>query len=366
MKPSRALPSAIVVAALAVASMFAAAPAAAASLPAGAKITTIEQLTDQFYTVNPISAASTPVGDPGSLIPEYVTGVDVDDTGHGYATATAVLDEEDFTAADVESNPELALFPGFGIPDGGYIYKADANTGDLTGGKIVEIGISEIRVYADECSAVDYTGGKILAACMVHDDQEPFESTTYIGYIDYDYEADEAYLTAETVLEGEGFLPIQALAVSPIDGTIWAFDGYWYDSFTVTLGEDELTEVDDTNWAVLGADFDRSGQLWLSVDTFEPPAFAAAKGGPQFAVSTSSYGLSLFDLTTHADNLVSTYTTDDLHSVDIVEAITVWGVLAATGSTMSIAPAIAASGILLLGALMAAGTMVIRRRNADA
>jgi hypothetical protein len=40
-------------------------------------------------------------------------------------------------------------------------------------------------------------------------------------------------------------------------------------------------------------------------------------------------------------------------------------VLANTGSTMSIAPAIAASGVLLLGAILAAGTMVLRRRSAD-
>jgi hypothetical protein len=46
-------------------------------------------------------------------------------------------------------------------------------------------------------------------------------------------------------------------------------------------------------------------------------------------------------------------------------AITVWGVLAATGATMSIAPAVAASGILLAGAILAAGAMVLRRRNAE-
>ena len=348
MKSSRALTGAIVVGAVAVASMFAAAPASAATLPPGQKITVIEQNSDQFSNVNPANAFATPVGTVEALIEEYVSGVDVDDAGLGYATATAqelIVDDD---------------FP-YTVPAGGWIYKADANSGKLSDGKEVVIDLpGEDDPYATECSAIDYSKGVITASCTVWFEQG---GDTYIGTVD----PATGVLTPLTTLGGEGFLYIAALAISPTTGTIYGFTGYQFGAYTITLDDAEPTFIEYTNDAVVGADFDRSGQLWLSVDTTEPPRLLAAKGGPQFQATTSVYGLSTWDIAASADTLISTYTTTDPYDVDVVEAITVWGVLAATGSTASpVAPAIAASLILLGGAILAAGTMVLRRRNAEA
>ncbi len=76
--------------------------------------------------------------------------------------------------------------------------------------------------------------------------------------------------------------------------------------------------------------------------------------------------LATFDFVTNQPVVVASFSSADPLRHHHPAAITVWGVLAATGSTMTIAPAIAASGILLLGALLAAGAIALRRRNADA
>ena len=89
----------------------------------------------------------------------------------------------------------------------------------------------------------------------------------------------------------------------------------------------------------------------------------AAKGAPRLLDTTSWYGLSTWDFDINTDVLVDTYSTVDPYDVDIVEAITVWGVLANTGATVTPAPVVAASGVLLVGALLAAGAMVLRRRQ---
>ena len=357
MKSSRVLTGALIAGAVAVASMFAAAPASAATLPAGQKITVIEQLSDQFFNVNPANAAATAVGTVDSLIEEYVSGVDVDDAGLGYASATAL----EFVGEEFE----------IGVPDGGWIYKADANTGKLSDGKPVLIYLPDAEdPYSDECSAIDYSKGVITAVCYIYEQSEQeFYRTAFIGTVDVTSDPSNALLTPLTILTDydDNFYYFAAIAISPTTGTIYAFSGYQYDAYTITLDDAEPTFIDYTNDAVVGADFDRSGQLWLSVDTFDPPSFASAKGGPQFQATTSTYGLSTWDIAAAEDTLISTYTTTEPYDVDVVEAITIWGVLAATGSTASpVAPAIAASLILLAGAILAAGTMVLRRRNADA
>jgi hypothetical protein len=358
MKSSRALTGAIIVGAVAVASMFAAAPASAATLPAGQKITVIEQGTDQFSTVNPANAAATPVGTVDALIDEYVSGVDVDDAGLGYATANELIDiGEEF------------VIP---FPDGGWIYKADANSGKLSDGKPVFIDLpGEDDPQATECSAIDYSKGVITAICYLYEEsEEELYRTAYIGTVDATTSPDYALLTPLTTLsdyEEDNFNYFTAIAISPTVGTIYAFTGYQFGAYTITLDDAEPTFISNTVDAVVGADFDRSGQLWLSVDTTNPASSADFKGGLEFQATTSVYGLATWDIAAAEDTLIATYTTTEPYDVDTVEAITIWGVLAATGSTASpVAPAIVASLILLAGAILAAGTMVLRRRNAEA
>jgi hypothetical protein len=127
--------------------------------------------------------------------------------------------------------------------------------------------------------------------------------------------------------------------------------------WTITLDDasPEFVEYTD-NFEVLGADFDRGGQLWLSVDQFVIPALLA---------NVSQLDLATFDFATNEVVVVAPFSSADPYEIDYPASITVWGVLAATGATVPIAPAVAAAGILLLGALLAAGTLVLRRRSAD-
>jgi hypothetical protein len=158
--------------------------------------------------------------------------------------------------------------------------------------------------------------------------------------------------------ENDDYVHYTALAVNPVDGVVYAFDDDAPGVWTISLDFDEpdfIGFLDDS--VVLGADFDRSGQLWLSVYSYSIPTLLA---------NASYLQLATFDFATDQPVVVDRFSSADPYEIDESESITVWGVLAATGSSVDVAPAIAASGILLLGALLAAGTMVLRRRNADA
>ena len=377
MQPSRALPAAIAVGAVAVASMFAAAPAAAATLPPGQKISVIDSWSDQFYNVNPTSALGTPVGTPDT-IDEYVTGVDVDDAGHGYAVATQTY----WPSADVAAAVVLPYSnPLDGYVDGGWLYKADANTGKLSDGKPVIISSPEMKAEpADECSAIDYSAGVIVAVCYTYDWYEPepvplveegddappaeliegyWDVTTYIGTVDAS-DPDQAVLTALTTLLGDGYKYFAAIAKNPIDGKIIGFDWYFNESYYITLDDEYPEYIDDLeDYQVWGADYDRGGQLWLTVVPFRDGGLAALAFESYFSLAT-------YNFITGQPVLVNSFSSELPYQIALPESITIWGALAATGSTISVAPAVAASGILLLGALLAAGTMVLRRRNADA
>ena len=348
MKSSRAIPGAIVVGAVAVASMFAVAPASAATLPPGQKISVVDVFGDQFYNVSPTTAVATPVGAP-TAVDTWVTAVDVDETaGVGYAIATYYEYEE----------PEEGEDLGERYASEGWLYKADANTGKLSDGKQVLIDDGgELLVYANECTAIDYSKGVITAVCYTWGEGE----IGYVGTIDPSGEV--AVLDTDTVLweQDDSYHFFTAIAIDPLDGTIYGFETSKFNYvWTITLdGEDPVLfgEGDDyLFYDVFGADFDRGGQLWLSV---EPPAIPAALNETYMTLAT-------FDFDNVTVVPVSNYASEDPYEINRPEGITVWGVLAATGSTVTAAPAIAASGILLLGALLAAGTMVLRRRSVDA
>jgi hypothetical protein len=330
MKPSRALTGAIIVGSVAVASMFAAAPASAATLPAGQKISVVDTNTWQFSNTSPVDAALTPIGTPTGLAEnEYVEAVDVNDEGKGYALTTTWEPDG----------------PGYA---GATLYTADANTGTLNNAMVVQIVTGPldepVLADADSCFALDYTGGKLLASCNIYGDG----SSAWIGYID----PATAILTPETLLYGEDFIEFQAIAVSPIDGAIWGFEGYA--AYIISLDNEEADYVGSVEMSVWAADFDRSGQLWVS-------AYRALDADR--VIEEGEEGLAILNLESGEFDFNAAWSDPDAE----INALTVWGVLAATGSTVSLAaPAVAASGILLLGALMAAGTMVLRRRKVDA
>lgn len=335
MSASRVLTSAIAVGAVAALSVFAAAPASAASLPAGQVITVIDSAGWQNFQANPADASLTPVGEQIPFESDYITAVDVDDTGIGYAVA-------DYSEG------------------GGYLYDADANTGTLSNDRQIEFFFGDVTDETDGCSSIDYTGGVIYAACYL--DAENFEAT-YIGPVD----PETGYLTPVIELAGEDFIDITAIAVDPISGVLYGFSYDFSEVLTVsayTLSEDEgATFVTNLDSPVFGADFDRDGQLWVTTWVFE--------GSSEFPDIMPV--LATVDLTTGANPFFEKFTLEGVDYEDDIEPITVWGaapaeappVLAATGSTIAPSVAVIAAGVLLFGALLAAGTMVARRRSTE-
>jgi hypothetical protein len=338
---SRALTGTLVVGAVAIASLFAASPASAATLPAGQKITIIDQWSDQFYNASPVNADVTPVGTPTEMIAECVTGVDVDDNGHGYAIASLF-------ARDCEGDFENGFLAA--------VYSADANTGLLTNQVQVTIDDGDDPFIADECTSIDYSAGVVRAACYIY--PVNFAPTAYIGSLD----PTTGVLTPEIVLNvdtpGFNFHYLTSIALDPTSGILYGFSwgegdfvGGDYRAWTLSAvdGIDEVTTIDQLAY---GADFDRNGQLWITTLTDQDQA-------RHMALAT----LSLVD---GSSPFVAQYTTPDAGFVDWSEAITVWGApaLPATGPSSSTTLGAGAALFLLVGAILAAGT-IGRRRSVE-
>lgn len=334
---SRALTSTLVVGSVAVASVFAAAPASAATLPDGQQITVIDSNEWQFYEASPADASVTAVGTPTADDP-YLQGVDVNDEGHGYAIAT------DFSEG----------------PVGGWLYTADANTGLLTNGIEITVNFGDVVPSVDECTAIDYTGGVITAACVIYFDG-PSVFTTFVGPLD------PATGILEPLIElngsGEGFpqLYLSSIAVHPQTGVLYGFSYEFSDVFALnawTLSEADgatlVTSIDNEAW---GADFDRDGQLWITT--------YVTIGSGEFPPSYPA--LATLSLVDGSSAFLEPYTLGGALLESDIDPITVWGVpaLAATGVTQSPAVALGAGALLLFGAILAAGTIAVRRRSVE-
>lgn len=291
------------------------------------------------------------MGTPLVVNDEYPTGVDVNDDGLGYAITTDYVE----LPPDEEGDPDDIAIPTI-APDGAVLYSADANTGQLSGGVPVTLDFDDVFPTADECTAIDYTGGVVTAACIEYfeDDSENLFPVTYIGVLD----------PATGVLDpgefGEGFLLyVTAIATDPISGQLYVFtiepsEGFFTHG-VYTLGAGGLESVTSTPEPVWGADFDRGGQLWVTTelpeDGNENPDYLAS-------LATVDLGTGLFPFSAFYVNGPEDFWT---------EAITVWGkeVLPATGPANPVVPVTAAAIALLAGAILA-GVTVLRRRSEDA
>ena len=345
MLKTRALTGALIVGAVAVASMFAASPASAATLPAGQRITVIDEYGTYFYTADPATAALTQAGPQDQTIDGCVQGIDVDDTGLGWAVESA----NPFYSFSSTCGNEEAITAG--------LWKADANTGIVSDGQQIRLFFGDVTDEADECSAIDFTAGIITAACLLFFGEEDEFAVTYVGQVD----PETAILTPEFTfgdVEGSPFRYITALATDPISGTLYGFEvrdnvddfGFFLLTLSETDGVDEVGELSDPVW---GADFDKSGQLWATTQApSDDPALAT--------VGTSAGPFPFYEF----------YTLDGVAYEEAtggwIEALTVWGLppapqLAATGSSASPLAPIGAAAVLLLGALLAAGAAMRRR-----
>ncbi|MDH6179875.1 hypothetical protein M2152_000057 [Microbacteriaceae bacterium SG_E_30_P1] len=329
MSASRSLTAAIAVGSIAALTLFAAAPASAATLPSGQVISVIDSFEWQYYDANPATAALTPFGTQTPYEDDFINAVDVNDDGYGYAIA-------DYAEG------------------GAYLYNADANTGTLSNDIRVYFDYGDVVEEADTCSALDFTGGVIYAACYL--EAENFDAT-YVGPVD----PETGYLTPVIELAGEDYLDIEAIAVHPVTGVLYAFSYDFSDVLTssvYTLSEDAgATFVVDLDNPVFGADFDRDGQLWVTSWVFEGDSEA-----PEILSA-----LATLDLTTGLNPFLEPFSVDGVVVDADINPITVWGVavepevpvLAATG--LDQAPLVAIGAALLLGGAVVLSVIRVRR-----
>jgi hypothetical protein len=346
MRASRLVPAVLTVGAFVVASLFAAAPASAATLPSGQKITAVDFSSWQFADASPVDAALTPVGSPVAVEGEYVTAVDVDDDGQGFAFLTTFEDDGDEDGEEADD----FLYPN-SSPVEAALLKADATTGILSDGMKMTISYGpegeEQELGADECTGIDYSNGAVLGVCYNYSEG----AVGYIGWVD----TEDAILNAftESSADGVGFLHFSALALDPITGTLWGFEDYYWESYQIPLDGDQPAYEAELDLPALGADFDRGGQLWIT--TYEP--IQADR-----AIDPGDAGLATLDPISGVNPFEAAWSDGEFYS----EAITIWGhpSLPATGPADSSVPIVGAALLLLAGTILA-GVTVLRRREAD-
>lgn len=340
MGTSRILTVGVVAGSVLVASVFAAAPASAAALPSGQRITVIDTYSAQFHDASPVDAALTAVGTGVPVRNTSILGVDVKDDGVGYAVGTQV---------------NTILIPN------GLIFPANAATGTLGEGVYVDVLLdgADEPFSAQQCTAIDYTGAAPWVSCSNFYDQElgPDMAESYIGPID----PVTGVLYPEFVFGAGSEAPqeiILAIALDPITGLLWFFT-YDYD---LTQGwaytwdaEEGIDAQGDLGGIITGADFDRDGVLWITTDEIEPESLDAYSA------------LAILNLDDGDLDFLEMFTVGAAPVDSSLEPITVWGApaLAATGVTNAVPLAAGAAGILLLGALLAAGVTMRRRLIAE-
>ena len=346
MPKSRALTGGIVAVTLGVASLFAATPANAATLPDGQKITVIDTFFTQSYLASPVDASLTAVGAEADLTPvdADLEGVDVNDDGLGYAVGTF--------------DPEG--------PAGGFFYPYDANTGVIGLGLEVTIDFGDVSPTVDGCNAIDYSAGIPVVSCFIlfeDGDSGTFYPNNYIGALDPatgEIQAGFIEFPGDTE-QFDDDVTVNAIALDPASGLLYVFttefpDGVLYGVYT-TDG-DTFNDLNPTADSVHGADFDRGGQLWLSVQRF----IGGTEFPPYYPV-LATFGFpdsSLLD-----PDSVMNIGGVDLPGLAELHPLTVWGkpTLPATGAGDISVPVLVSMLLLLAGAILAGVTSRRSRRN---
>jgi hypothetical protein len=322
MRTSNALTLIAGVAAVALASLVVASPAAGATLPLGQKITMIDQYADpgdgqgQYYTVNPADAKITPYG---VVTNQHTTGVDVDDAGLGWAIGQV----------------GRTLTPT--------LWKADATTATLTSPVTITLAGGGV---IDACNGIDLAkDGRVLIAC-VQDDGGDAAPISHVGYVDA-----AGLFTPVASWSLQEFQIFFSLALDPVTGVLWGFgpfDGPY--SYTIDLADESYERIAPIGQNAYGADFDRDGKLFVTTDILIVESYYPALG--LLNPSTGVY--------VERQRYLSTVTGE---SPVWSNSITVWGALAATGSTgTEMLPIGLGSALLLLaGAAFVATSRMSRR-----
>ena len=235
MSRSRAAAGSFAAFAVIAASLLGTAPAQAAPLPSGATINVIPD-DGGIYAVNSTNAVGSLVG-TASGSPNFAA-IDVNQSGQGYAIAQ-------------DNEGEGSSF----------LYSANAVTGTLT--ELVEItnGGDSMR----GCQGIDLSNAGVLTVSCIVDTGESLISL--IGTVD---PATGAF-TGRTDFTTAADDLVRALA-SNSAGTLYYFTEFG--EIFILEASDESTPVATADGRILGADFDITDQLWVTIgaDGFEVPS----------------------------------------------------------------------------------------------
>ena len=327
MRASKLLPLIAGSAAIALASLVVASPAVGATLPTGQQITMIDQFQDpgdgqgQFYTVNPADAKAAPYG---AVTNQLTNGVDVNDEGQGWAIGQV----------------------GDGLV--ATLWKANAVTATLTDPKPIAFASG---APLEKCDGIDLLpDGRLLISC-IEDAGGEVPLVSHVGFID-----GTGVFTPVASWSGQEFQIFFALALNPVTGVLWGFgpfDGPY--SFTIDLDAGTYERIAPTIWYAYGADFDSSGQLFVTTDVQVGENFHPALGvlNPVTGVYVERQA--------YVNTVTGNY---PIWS----NSITVWGkpALAATGSTGSelVLPIGIGSALLLLAGAALIATARMNRKGA--
>ncbi len=113
----------------------------------------------------------------------------------------------------------------------------------------------------------------LTLACTVYGNGDTTVDTAYI--VEWDFATNQSIPIVvldgdptDELNDGFDYLPITALAVDPVSGELLAFTQEATRNGIYSLSEDAgATLLSDTaDYGISGADFDRSGQLWVTTD----------------------------------------------------------------------------------------------------
>ena len=328
MRAHRILSAIAGLAAIGFASVLVVSPAAAspATLPVGQQITVVEQIPgdgpegSRMWTASPVDAVLTDNKPVQAAV--FVQAIDVNDDGIGYAT------EDRFNSDTLERTT--------------YLWKANANTGELTD-PVQIVAAALIDLVFSECNGLDLQpDGTIVLACT----SNAINGNPLNGFLGVVTPGGVFTVHFNSQVQEDVPFDFTAVAYNAVTGELWAFvdDSAaflvnrsaepWVLGNVIPLGQD-----------VDGADFDSSGQLFVT----------DASDGTE---------LQTLDLTVVPGtfNLIGLMRDGIGNVVSPVLAITIWGeALPATGPAEIVPIGLGTALLFLAGAAFIATGRIGRR-----
>lgn len=227
------------------------APASGASLPLGEHITVLDPATGSVYTADPATGSLTLVAAGSPWVAEQPTGIDVDDSGHGYLVST-----------DISQVPLLGASK---------LWAFDATTGQASNPVALTIDDGVAPSNAWDCQGIDLrSDGVPVVTCTYFDTGTGYEISSPVDPSTGVMTTNAA--SGAVLLVDAGLQNLTAAAANPVSGQPFFFQ--WdaadpagrdlvYDSAYPSPGIYAEVPISRPVWS---ADFDRDGQLFVATE----------------------------------------------------------------------------------------------------